>query len=171
MEKWKPIVGYENYYLVSNLGRIKSIIDNHNNVRKTEKILKTNNNNSGYQYVSLYGDKHRKGVHFLVHRIVAEAFVDGYENGMEVNHKDGNKGNNRADNLEWVSHIDNHIHRVYTVKHYAKKLSPKKIECVETGEKFMSAALAAKTKNINRSLLCRSARTATRAGGFHWRYI
>ena len=60
--------------------------------------------------VMLYNEKRRKN--FRVHRLVAFAFVDGYMDGLEVNHKDCNPNNNRADNLEWVTSIENKRHAI-----------------------------------------------------------
>lgn len=91
-EIWKPIPGYEGRYWASNLGRIKS----------RRKILKTHYSESGYEKVSLY--KHGK----KVHRLVMAAF-EGEKPypEFEVNHKDGDRSNNKLDNLEYVTHYEN----------------------------------------------------------------
>ena len=62
----------------------------------------------GYETVSLY--KNGKGKKFLVHRLVAKAFIDNPEKAPEINHKDGNRLNNRIENLEWVSSKENKSH-------------------------------------------------------------
>lgn len=98
VEILKPVVGFEGLYQVSNLGYIT-------NGRKT---LKTYTINSGYQAVKLTKNGVRKSV--LVHRIVAIHFVDNGEEKPEVNHIDGSKTNNRADNLEWVTSAENKEH-------------------------------------------------------------
>ena len=106
-EIWKDIEGYEGLYQVSNLGRVKSLY-------KKEKILKLGAVSSGYFFVHLY--KMRKLKVIRVHRLVALTFVPNTENKLEVNHKDGNKQNNRADNLEWATKSENVKHS-YSVLH------------------------------------------------------
>ena len=92
-EIWKPIKGYESLYKVSNLGNILSL--------KTNKLLKANMITNGYFAVQLCKNHKRKS--FLVHRIVAEHFIDNPNNLPEINHKDENKGNNTVNNLEWCT--------------------------------------------------------------------
>ena len=103
-EVWKPIEGYE--YMVSNLGRVKSLerIDCHNQHRK-EKILKPYKNTNGYLQVCLCKDGKRKK--YLVHMLVVNAFLPNINNLEDINHKDENKTNNRLSNLEWMTHRDN----------------------------------------------------------------
>lgn len=99
MEIWKDIIGYEGYYQVSNLGRIKNI--------NTKKILTGDTNNIGYRRVTLYTPEKKR---FFIHRLVALHFCEGYQEDLVVNHKDGNKLNNCADNLEWVTRSENDLH-------------------------------------------------------------
>lgn len=101
-EEWKPIAEYNGLYFVSDLGRIKSMY------KGKEKLLKQHTGTTGYKKVSLYYNKHKKD--FKVHRLVALHFVPNKNNFPVINHKDGNKLNNSADNLEWCSHS-------YNVKH------------------------------------------------------
>ena len=82
-EVWKDIVGFENRYMISNLGRVKSLKYRHHN--KIE-ILKQENN-CGYKRISLF-TKDGKKKHFRVHRLVAEAFIPNPNNYKEINHKD-----------------------------------------------------------------------------------
>ena len=98
METWKAIDCYEGLYEVSDLGRIKSL------KYGKEKILKLRNNN-GYLMVCLYKDGNAKQLY--VHRIVAEAFIPNPQGLETVNHKDEDKTNNVASNLEWMSIRDN----------------------------------------------------------------
>lgn len=97
-EYWKPVLGYEGLYEVSNWGRVKSM--NYNHTGK-ERIMKLVPNKAGYLYVVLY--KNGKVKTFRVHRLVAEAFLPNPDNLPEVNHKDENKLNNNVNNLEWCS--------------------------------------------------------------------
>ena len=101
-ETWKDIAGYEGLYQVSNLGKIKSFRQGKRTNAKDEYILKPSLSNNGYQQVTLYRnqqDRHK----FLVHRLVAIAFVDNPNNLEAVNHIDEDKNNNAADNLEWCT--------------------------------------------------------------------
>ena len=108
-EIWKPIENYENYYLVSNLGKVKSLDRITKNgsgyfLRKG-KLLKNNINNMGYCYLYLKKDNISKK--FYLHRLVAQAFIPNPENKKEVNHIDCDPLNNAVSNLEWVSHKEN----------------------------------------------------------------
>lgn len=110
-EQWKDIKGFEGRYQVSNMGRVKSlsrIVCNRASNRaksfeykKAGRIMKTHVSNSGYVFVQLWVEGTAFGK--FIHRLVADAFIpnpNGYE---EVNHKDENKLNNNADNLEWCT--------------------------------------------------------------------
>lgn len=106
MEIWKDIEGVEGCYQISNLGRVKSL----NRVTSTgrtvtERILKTRVNKRGYEYVNIQINGLRKSI--KIHREVAKAFVPNERGYSEVNHKDENKLNNSASNLEWCSRIYN----------------------------------------------------------------
>jgi len=96
-EIWKPVVGYEGLYEISNLGKVKSL------KYGKERILKSSKNKVGYLMVSLFKDgKHKI---YKVHRLVASAFIPNNDLfKTEVNHKDENKENNNIENLEWCTH-------------------------------------------------------------------
>ncbi len=99
-EKWKPVVGYELRYEVSNMGRIRSL---------TRGImLKQWLQNCGYLEVSLFDGVKFKG--HRVHRIVAIAWIPNPENKVHVNHKKGIKTDNRVSKLEWNTPSENNIH-------------------------------------------------------------
>ena len=103
-EYWKPVVGYEGLYMVSNWGRVKSL-DTYRKSRNGSvrfykgKILKLRTDRDGYLHVSLSKNNKRKNI--TVHRLVAQAFLDNPNNLPQVNHRDENKQNNVASNLEW----------------------------------------------------------------------
>lgn len=99
MEEWKDIKGYEGYYQVSSHGRIKNT--------KTGKILTGDINNAGYKRIAFYKPVKKR---FFIHRLVALHFCEGYQEGLIVNHKDGNKLNNSSENLEWVTRSENDLH-------------------------------------------------------------
>jgi hypothetical protein len=96
-EKWKPIPDYENDYLVSNYGNIKSL--------RSKKLLKPNKIHN-YLHVHLYKEKKKKL--FKIHRLVLYVFVGIKSN--EVNHIDGNKQNNKLMNLEFSTRSKNMKH-------------------------------------------------------------
>jgi len=138
MELWKDIKGFEGSYQVSNLGRIKSL-SRTKIVKKVgfyitrERILKISPNKL-YSQVMLYRDSKR--LYFLIHRLVAIAFMPNYGNKDEVNHIDGNKRNNSVCNLEWCTRSENQRHAFdngLTImpsgeSHYACKLSDRQIK-------------------------------------------
>lgn len=95
-EIWKDIDGYEGLYQVSNLGRVKSLNYNHTN---QEKILRQIKTKGGYVIINLC--KNGKSKNFLVHRLVANAFLENLNNLPQVNHIDENKENNVVSNLEF----------------------------------------------------------------------
>ena len=112
MEIWKDIKGFEGLYQVSNFGRVKSVdrlVDGSRGKRKIKsRIMKEYKNQFGYCMISL--SKYGKSKQYSIHRLVAEEFIPNISELPQVNHIDGNKENNRADNLEWITNRDNVIH-------------------------------------------------------------
>ena len=104
MEEWKDIPWYEWRYQASTLGRIKSMPRKTGFVYRKEKILKVSPKNNGYYRVCLdYKTKH-------LHRIILLTFV--WDSNLQVNHIDGNKANNKLDNLEYVTQSENMLHSI-----------------------------------------------------------
>ena len=104
-EEWRPVVGYEGLYEVSNMGNVKSL--NYNGIGK-EKLLKPLNNGHGYLRVVLCKDGKIKKC--LVHRLVADAFIQFVpQEGVmyDVDHRNTDRTDNRAINLCWVSRSQN----------------------------------------------------------------
>ena len=105
-EEWRPVVGYEGLYEVSNLGNVKSLERmkwNGKGYQKIpERIMKLRKNNSGYLRVFLCKEGKMKS--YLVHQLVATAFLENPMGYTEINHISEDKLDNMAKNLEWVSH-------------------------------------------------------------------
>ena len=107
-EIWKDVFGYEGLYRISNQGKIISLKFNHSTVEREIKPF----DNGGYLRVALYKDNKKKKL--LVHRLVADHFIDNPYKKPCVNHIDGNKTNNSVSNLEWVTHKENTNHAIET---------------------------------------------------------
>lgn len=106
MEEWRPIKGYEERYEVSNIGRIRSWINNKGKIKDTPKILSPYKLTKGYLGVSLSKSPGNSKT-FKIHRLVAETFIPNPNNLPQVNHKDENKVNNCSWNLEWCTLVYN----------------------------------------------------------------
>ena len=128
-EEWRDVPGFEGNYKVSNLGQVMSIP--RPNTRGG--VLKTNLHRQGYLMVTLYKSAKRKTM--LVHRLVAIAFIGDIPQGKEVNHINGDKGDNRLENLEYVTPSENQLHachvlrtaRVHGENHHKAKVNDDKV--------------------------------------------
>jgi hypothetical protein len=136
-EIYKTIKNHPGYE-VSNLGNIMSL--NYNNTGN-KKLLKQKLTKKGYFTISLNSIKYR------VHRLVAKAFIPNPENKLQINHKDGNKINNNANNLEWCTNSENQLHRFKVLGHKGSALgkfsinnpSSKKVEQYTLDNKFIKS--------------------------------
>lgn len=99
-EEWKPCVGYEGRYEVSNIGRVKSLV--------TNQLLKPATDKLGRKQVALSLNSKVKATR--IHRLVAKAFISNHENKPQVNHIDNNPSNNCVENLEWCTAKENTQH-------------------------------------------------------------
>lgn len=100
IEVWRPVVGFEDYYMVSNLGRIKSL-----HKRYEGLILQPYDEGHGYRMVDLYKDNIRQKCR--VHRLVAQAFIPNPDNKPCVDHINTIRSDNRAENLRFVTYKEN----------------------------------------------------------------
>lgn len=160
-ELWNDIIGFDGLYQVSNFGKVKSY------KRKNKTVLKESLSKKGYKRVILY--KNNKQFYYSVHRLVATAFIPNPENKPHINHKDGNKLNNRVENLEWCNAKENVLHKYYVLN---KQLKP--VKCIETNEIFKSVKEAGLSKNIkpnNISCVCNKKPKYNTAGGYHWEFV
>lgn len=118
-EIWKDIKGYEGFYQVSNLGNVRSVDrvvkhPRYGERKEKGRLLKPRKVSKNGRYLTVLLCKNGKQVNHRVHRLVAEAFIPNEYNKREVNHIDGNRENNRADNLEWVTREENMRHAFNT---------------------------------------------------------
>lgn len=177
-EEWKDIEGYEGLYQVSNLGRIKSVLFRNRVVsKKQDKILKCIHTKD-YDHINLY--KNGKQTQYLIHKIVAKTFIPNPKNKPEINHIDGNKQNNNAENLEWCTRSENQIHAYKTGlqkprKGYESKLK-KPVNQYDLNGNFIKRwdsiveALQCYGKHLKITDVCKKKKYCKTAGGFKWEY-
>lgn len=103
-EIWKDVIGFEGFYQVSSLGRIKRSFAN------GDKIIKLHTEPAGYQLYSFSVRELKRTIR--IHRVVAEAFIQNPECKPQINHIDGIKSNNAASNLEWCTSKENVRHAI-----------------------------------------------------------
>ena len=146
----RDIKGYEGLYAVTSCGRVWSY--------RAKKFLKLRKNRDGYLLVNLYKDGKAKT--YMIHRLVAEAYLPNQDNLPQVNHIDEDKSNNALPNLEWCD-------AAYNIN-YSKA---KKIICLETGIIYNSIKEAAKAVDITPQAInsCLAGRTK-KSAGLHWAY-
>jgi hypothetical protein len=149
-ERWAAIPGFGNRYEVSDAGRVRAVPARKRYLLRNgkpalrltpEKVLAQQPINSGYSIVHLHHDGERRAL--LVHRLVATAFC-GWAAGLDVNHRNGRKQDNRAANLEWVTRTGNHLHAVRLGLNRAAKpvIDP------ATGHRYPSIAQAARACRV-----------------------
>jgi hypothetical protein len=148
-EIWKDVIGYEKLYLISSLGKLKSLQNN------KEKILKLIPDKKGYLRTRIGNLNNKKTI--KIHRLVAIAFIPNPENKKEVNHRDGNKQNNNIENLEWCTGSENIKHAFKTGlrrsdgnNHNNRKLSSIQVKEIREKRKIYSCIELGKMYNVSR---------------------
>ncbi len=176
-EIWKDIEGYEREYQISNFGRVRSLdkkvnVKNNHIAIKHGKILKLHKN-LRYKYIMLSSKNVTKMCR--VHILVAKAFVPNPQNKTQVNHINGNKFDNRAENLEWVTAKENMMHAWRNELN--KRGEPKEIfQYDKSGNfinKYESAKEASRQTGIDHSNICNAGnnyRGRNTAGGYIWKW-
>lgn len=128
IEQWKSIKDFEGWYEVSDLGRVRSLdrtIDHPCGAKRRKGIiLKEKIDTHGYCFVILCRNAYRK--HCLVHRLVAQQFIKNPFNKPAINHKTGNKLDNRAAELEWATNQENSQHSYDTGLDNKRSMSKEK---------------------------------------------
>lgn len=168
-EIWKEIYGTMGKYEVSSFRRIRS----------KRGVLKPALSSTGYFHVTLSVDGKRKDIN--IHRVVAETFIENPRHLSIVNHKDENKQNNRADNLEWCTQsynisygkapklLSDSMKRLFSDRNNHPRI--RDVVCLESGKVWNCAKSAEEETGIDGSSIakvCRGKRKT--AGGFHWKY-
>ena len=164
MTMWKAIPNYEGLYEVGDNGQVRSL----HNRYKNKEFLKQSVGSRGYLLVTLCKNGVQKTIN--VHRIVANAFVPNPNNLPCVNHKDENKENNSASNLEWCSYYYNNTYGERLTKSALKRGKP--VICIENQHVYPNAHVAHKETGIQQSSIsnCCNGKAIT-AGGFHWFFL
>ena len=175
VEIWKDIEGFEGFYQISNLGRVKSlerIIDRpiSGKIKYTEKILNVQlNKKRNYVYIQLYKNGYSR--RYIVHRLVAEAFIPNPNNLPQVNHKDENSLNNCVDNLEWCTAKYNLTYGTRIERIAKKNYVP--VIAYNDHEEFLfsSQTDGAKQLNVLQSNIAHCLKNNRyTCGGYHWKY-
>ena len=181
-EIWKDIEGYEGKYEVSNLGRVRRLPYTYQkenrwgvfDYKMKPGIHREWVGKDGYHRITLCGDNGRKN--FLVHRLVAKAFVSGYQDGYDANHIDENKDNNRADNLEWMPHVENINYGTHNDRATAHNVGKRRkvVQMSFDGQdlqSFDSLLSASKATGIDVGSIGNVCKGKCKtAGGYRWRY-
>lgn len=177
MEIWKDITGYEGYFQVSNLGNFRSLdrrikYKNSGTRLYPGKSLLTETIVEGYQRIVLMKDAVKR--RYMCHRLVAQEFIPNPEGKPFINHINGNKSDNRAENLEWCTQSENEIHGYRVLGNtMASKTYPKKIKCIDTDTEFPSMLQAIKWIGNNACIegLKKAIRANRKYHGYTFTYI
>lgn len=171
-EIWKPIIGYEKTYEISNTGKVRSIDRVDDLGKKRKERLQNPRLRNGYPSVTLYKDGKR--IEHYIHRLVAIHFVENPNNYQIINHKDENRTNNSPDNLEWCTRKYNTNYGTGIEKRAKKQM--KKVNqytpdglFIKTWDSLKQATMAYYNKKGGSISNCCLGRIKT-AYGYKWSY-
>lgn len=171
-EEWRDIPGYEGIYQASNLGNIRSNytkLQGHP-TRSKGGILKATSNNNGYLSVALYKDGKKKK--YLIHRLIATTFIPNPNNLPQINHKDENRHNNHADNLEWCTARYNNWYgtaRIRSAITAGKPVQQFTLSGFLIAE-YKSSAIAAELLGLTKNGIGSACRSGKAAYGYLWKF-
>ena len=176
LEEWQSVVGYEGYYEVSNLGRVRSISRQAGIVHIKGRILKQFDSKNGYLCVCL--SKEGCSTTISVHRLVATAFVANPEEKATVNHINEDKHDNRASNLEWLTLQENIHYGTRAKKQRISIIKSKGIPVLQIASdghtalaKYDSLTLAAEAVGTRATDILDAIKNRYQCKGFYWRKI
>lgn len=172
-EVWKDVDGLEGLYQVSSYGRIKSFRKSNHFFGQQEHYLKPFIKPNGYESVTLYDSEHRR-YRYLVHRLVAIAFIPNPLGYDAVNHKDENKRNNHVENLEWCTSAYNNAYGTARIRQRltrGRKIEQLTLEGFPLAV-YNSVSIASELTGISKAGInnCCSGKSAL-SGGYVWRYV
>jgi hypothetical protein len=126
-EIWKPIIGYENLFQISNYGNVRNLpkqsIDKSRNRGIIEaRLFSSHYDQKGYLRIRLWHGENKTFITHKIHRLVAQHFISNPDQKPMINHKDGNKANNYFENLEWSTNAENiqHAYDIGLIKNRRK---------------------------------------------------
>ena len=181
-EEWRPVNGFEDFYKISNLGRLCSIGGYKTNKNGSTRwfnpvLISIHPNKAGYDHHTLYINGNRTEV--LTHRLVAEAFIENPDNKPIVDHIDGNKLNNCVTNLRWVTTSENMKNPNTQRKKYVRinnthifDIAVVAISLTDNSIKIYQRMSDATKDGFTKSAICRCCRgTRNKHKGFKWMYL